>query len=412
MEEQQINNENPVQGQNIAQNQYITQHFHGIENKWDAHEDNELSSIQKREWQVPTIHLSADAKFLIGVDIDRSHLALVLTDQNATPIVKLWSDSFDTSFGAETCLTRVADELHTMVGGSDVTWEQVIGIGLATPGPLDRDSWRVHSPSQTMRSASQMPGWEGTHIPDYLELKLKLKKKIPITLGNDANMGALGESRYGAGRGIANLAYIKIGTGIGAGLVIGEQLYSGSTNAAGEIGHLIVVDKKRALKCICGQIGCLETVAAEPAIVQDARKGYSLSTKNPTSYQTPTLAGRVDTVGIRDVIQAAQYGDEASKAALESAAEWIASTALGVLINVFNPSLILLDGDIVRQYHDFIEIVHKQARNASLHANWTGVQIKPCELDFPVALGTVAHVIDSITGKRQSVPFPNKKPYR
>lgn len=88
--------------------------------------------------------------------------------------------------------------------------------------------------------------------------------------------------------------------------------------------------------------------------------------------------------------------DEASKAALESAAEWIATTALGALINIFNPSLILLDGDIVREYHDFNEVIDERTRNSSLHANWTGVRIKTCELDFPVALGSVANVIDHI----------------
>jgi predicted NBD/HSP70 family sugar kinase len=365
---------------------------------------DQLSATQKGRGKVVTIDARADNGYIIGVDIDRSHLAILLTDQHVTNIVELWSSPFDTNLGAEICLTRVAEELHAIVGRSGVTWEQVVGIGLATPGPLDRASERVHSPSQTMRSASQMPGWEDIHIPDYLELQLKLEKKIEIRLGNDANMGALGESCYGVGRGVENFAYVKIGVGIGAGFVIGKHLYLGSTNAAGEIGHLVAVNEEKAIRCACGQSGCLETVAAEPAIVKDAREGYSLYARDTNAHQTPRLAEYGDIVGIRDVIQAAQDGDEASKAALENAAKWIATPALGALINIFNLSLILLDGDIVREYHDFMEVILKRTRNSSLHVNWTGVQIKRSKMDFPVAFGAAANVIDCILGKHQRKP--------
>lgn len=364
-------------------------------------EGDQSSTSQKRDRKVGTIGTKADSEYIIGVDIDRSHLAILLADRHVTNIITLWSAPFDTNLGAETCLSRVAEELHTLVRESSVTWEQIIGIGLATPGPLDRDSERVHSPSQTMRSASQMPGWDGVHIPNYLELQLRLKKKIPIFLGNDANMGVLGESLYGEGQGIANLAYVKIGKGIGAGLMIDKHLYLGSTNAAGEIGHLVAVNSEDAIKCICGQRGCLETVAAEPAIVKDARKGYSLYARDPNTHQTPQLAEYEDTVGIKEVIQAAQDGDEASKAALENAARWIATSALGALINIFNPSLILLDGDVVREYHDFIKIILKQAENSSLHVNWTGVQIKKSTMNFPVAFGAAANVSICISGAYQ-----------
>lgn len=146
-------------------------------------------------------------------------------------------------------------------------------------------------------------------------------------------------------------------------------------------------------KIACGRNGCLETMAAEAVIVNDACAGHSLHARNPYSYRIPILASRTGTKEIRDVIQAAQDGDEASRAALESAAEWIATIAVGGLINCSNPSLILLDGDIVREYDDFMPMIHRQAKMSSLETNWNAVQIKYCDLDFPVAYGAVANVI-------------------
>ena len=238
-----------------------------------------------------------------------------------------------------------------------------------------------------------MRDWNAVDIPDYLELKLKLKKKIPIYLDNDANMGALGESRYGAGRGIAYLVYVKIAVGIGAGFIINGNLYRGNTMAAGEMGHIVVKERGQ---CICGNHGCLETVASESAIVKDACEGKSLRAFYPDSTQTPALKGSTDKVDIAKVLQAAQDNDEASQAALKNAGKWI-GRALGTVINLLNPSMILVDGDVIRKTDLVFEALHHSAQQSSLHATWNGVEIKRCELDNPVAFGAVANVINFIS---------------
>ncbi len=375
----------------------------GLGDKQDVQEGNKVNNIQQRGWQASNIHLSADARYIIGVDIDRSHLTLLLTDREANIIKEESFGSFDTRVGAEVCLKRVAEELQALLERSSVAWEQVVGIGLATPGPLDRDlrrilsvSQKVLSASQKVPSASQMFGWDGIDILSNIEHKLK--KKIPIYLDNDANMGALGESRFGEGRGIADLVYIKIGVGIGAGFIINGRLHHGKTNAAGELGHIVVKEKGRI--CPCGNHGCLETVAAEPAIVKDACNGISLRTSYPNSTQTPVLAGSIDKVDIAKVIQAAQNNDAASQAALQHAGEWI-GRALGTVINLFNPSMVLLDGDVIRKTDFLFEALQHYAQELSLHATWSGVKIKICKLEKPVAVGAVANVIDFIS---QSYP--------
>ncbi|MBV9689362.1 MAG: ROK family protein [Ktedonobacteraceae bacterium] len=371
----------------------------GPEDKWDAHEGNKLSGMQKRKGQIPNIHLSADSRCIIGVDIDRSHLTLLLTDSAANIIKEESLHSFDTSAGARVCLTRVADELQAFLENSGATWEQVAGIGLATPGPLTPDLRMVLSPSQKALSASQMPGWERIDIREYLEHRLK--KKIPIYLDNDANMGALGESRYGAGRDIANLVYVKVGMGIGAGLILNGQLYHG-TGSAGELGHLVVEEKGEV--CNCGNQGCLETVAAEPAIVKDACEGLSLRASFPGSTQIPALAGRIDKVNIAEVIEAANNSDKASQAALKRAGAWI-GRALGAVINLISPAMILVDGDVIRKTDFLFDALKDSAQESSLLAAWVGgVKITTCKLEKPVAIGAVANVIKSISNS-----YPRKR---
>src|SRR5437764_7813321 len=129
----------------------------------------------------------------------------------------------------------------------------VLGVGMGVPGPVDR----AHG---TAGSATILPGWVGLRIAAEMEQRLE----IPVQIENDANLGALAELTWGAGRDCSNFAYIKAATGIGAGIVINGRLLRGATGTAGEIGHT-TLDEAGAL-CYCGNRGCLETVASGPAI--------------------------------------------------------------------------------------------------------------------------------------------------
>jgi predicted NBD/HSP70 family sugar kinase len=150
--------------------------------------------------------------------------------------------------------------------------------------------------------------------------------------------------------------------------------------------------------------------------VKAVRKGDPLHARDPSPHQTPRLAERRDTVGIRDVIQAAQDGDEVSMAALENAAKWIATSALGALINMFNPSLILLDGDIVREYHGFVKVIRKWINNSSLYANWvrTGLEYNTltpvnCHFQLPLVLPLISMITSLVsTRENQSLIVPNE----
>jgi predicted NBD/HSP70 family sugar kinase len=133
----------------------------------------------------------------------------------------------------------------------------------------------------------------------------------------------------------------------------------------------------------------------------DRSQGHGvLQLSCPGSTQTPVLGGCTDKVNIAEVIQAAQNNDEASQAALKRAGEWI-GRALGTVINLMNPSMILLDGDVIRKTDILFESLQHSAQESSLHATWSGVKIMTCKLEKPVAVGAVANVVDFISGSYQ-----------
>ena len=213
---------------------------------------------------------------------------------------------------------------------------------------------------------------------------------MPLLIDNDANMGALGESRYGAGRGHSHLAYIKIDTGIGGGLILAGTIYRGHNGSAGEIGHTTI--DENGPPCACGNRGCLETVATVPAIVADAMHNHTHTAFMSTTPTTTDTAQ--EQRQITDVLQAAREGDTACIAALTRAGERIGAAIVN-LINMFNPSVIVIDGSIARAGEVFFTTLQRVAETASLPAARVGLQIVPGTLcEKSVALGSAVAVID------------------
>lgn len=331
------------------------------------------------------VHFNADAGRILGLDVGRTHLALIMTNLQAEIIARR-SGPFEMARGPEVCLPQLFAEVCAFVESTGVPWSHIVGIGVGIPGPLD-------SQQHTLSAPPGLPTWDGVDVWQALHQAFK----VPLYLDNDANMGALSESRYGAGVGSDSLAYVKIGTGIGAGLIFNGQIYRGHSGSAGELGHVTL--DENGPRCSCGNRGCLETLAGAHAIVNDARRGLSLLRGKP-ARQFPGqsgLAGR-DEVDISEVIQAAQNGDAASWAALEHAGERV-GVALAGLINLFNPSLIIIGGGVAHAGEIFLAPLRRSASSSSLPAAWKGTRILPGKLDdSAVALGAVSLVIDAAFG--------------
>jgi len=193
-----------------------------------VHEGHLLDATSRGGRRATLVHFNADAGRILGIDVGRTHLVMILTDLAPT-IVAQRSVSFDTERGPEVCLPILISEIRTFVTASAVNWAAIVGIGVGIPGPLSANLHRLISPPH-------MPGWDNIDIWESLQAAFNK----PLYIDNDANMGALAENRLGAGRGSADMAYVKIGTGIGGGLIINGHIYRGHQGSAGELGHLTI----------------------------------------------------------------------------------------------------------------------------------------------------------------------------
>src|SRR3990170_5323688 len=163
--------------------------------------------------------------------------------------------------GLETVLARMVESLDAALARAGVEREQLAGLGLASPGAVDVERGVVPN-------APQLPGWQDVPLARLMAERVG----VPTLLENDASAAALGEHRFGAGRGSRHMLYITVSTGLGGGIIIDGELYRGKSGAAGELGHMIIdIDGP---SCGCGARGCLEALASGTAI---ARRGERLA---------------------------------------------------------------------------------------------------------------------------------------
>jgi DNA-binding Lrp family transcriptional regulator len=194
------------------------------------------------------VSLSGDAGIVIGVDFGHTHLRVAVGNL-AHQVLAEESEPLDVDASAPQGFDRAEQLVNRLIEATGVDRSKIAGVGLGVPGPIDLESG-------SLGSSAILPGWIGTKPAEELQGRLG----VPVHVDNDANLGALGELVWGSGRGVRDLAYIKVASGVGAGLVIDGKIYRGPGGTAGEIGH-ITLDESGPV-CRCGNRGCLETFTA------------------------------------------------------------------------------------------------------------------------------------------------------
>jgi len=302
--------------------------------------------------------LQNPARAVVGIDFGHSHVQVAIADlaHNVLGERRCDLDVNRRALEALDASSRLFGELLVETG---VERENVIGAGIGIPGPVDR----AHG---TAGSATILPGWVGLRIASEMQARLGL----PVEIENDANLGALAELTWGAGRDCSNFAYIKAATGIGAGIVIEGHLLRGATGTAGEIGHT-TLDEAGAL-CYCGNRGCLETVASGPAIVQ--------------------LVGRVagDTLSLSRIVELAVEGDLRCRRAIADAGREIGVAVAG-LCNLINPERVIVGGLLSRTGEVLLQPLRESIRRHSVQAAARSVEVCPAVfVERAELLGSVA----------------------
>ena len=245
-------------------------------------------------------------------------------------------ESADIKDGPRIILGRVKVRLEELLGEQSAESREVLSVGIGIPGPVEHAAG-------VLRSPHIMPGWDRFLIQDAFAAEYA----APILVDNDVNVMALGEHWGGVGREVDNMLFVKIGTGIGAGIIADGRLYRGAQGYAGDIGH-ICVDPNGPV-CSCGNKGCLEAMAAAPAIARKAercaREGLS-----------PTLAGVLAERGkVRadDVGEAASLGDYHALEIIRDCGRLV-GRVLATLVSTLNPSLIVIGGGVANIGHSLL----------------------------------------------------------
>lgn len=300
------------------------------------------------------LEINPDQGLVAAVDIGAMHLSVALGDFSAR-ILEETEVPFRVDKGPKECLQEADNILKQLLQKRGLSASNLASVGVGVPGPVIAEKGIVMAPPI-------MPGWDRFPIRATLESQWGTS----VTLNNDAELGALGEWAYGAGRGERNIAFIKVGSGIGAGLIINRQIYGGSTGSAGEIGHL-TIDENGPL-CACGNHGCLEAFAGGHAIASQARKIVASGRRTLLSEKIPEL------ITARDVAEAARRGDLTAQEILKRSGTFI-GIAIAGLINLFNPSIVIIGGGVA-QVGDLLTTPIRQAvRERSLRASEHSVRI-------------------------------------
>ncbi|MDX3231453.1 ROK family transcriptional regulator [Streptomyces sp. ME19-01-6] len=260
-----------------------------------------------------SVSLSGDAGIVVGVDFGHTHLRVAIGNL-AHQVLAEESEPLDVDASASQGLDRAEHLVSRLIAATGISQEKVVGVGLGVPAPIDVETG-------TLGSTAILPGWAGTNPRDDLAQRLG----VPVHVDNDANLGALGELVWGAGRGVADLAYIKVADGVGAGLVISGQIYRGPGGTAGEIGH-ITLDESGPV-CRCGNRGCLETFTAARYVL-------------PLLYSSHGVD-----LTVERMVQLARDGDPGCRRVIADVGRHIGS-GVANLCNLINPSRVVLGGHL------------------------------------------------------------------
>jgi glucokinase-like ROK family protein len=306
------------------------------------------------------IALNPSARLAAGIDFGKRHLAVAVADLSHTVLSERRREMPD-DYAAEEGFAAAAELTERAFEELGADRERVLAVGMGLPGPVHRRG--------TLGSATILPGWAGVRAADEMSRRLGL----PVQVENDANLGALAEYLWGAGVGCSSLAYLKVATGIGAGLVIDGALFRGAGGTAGEIGHTIV--DETGVVCRCGNRGCLETYASLPAIVDLLHR---------------SLGAELEP---EQVIEAACSGDAACRRVLADAGRHI-GMAVANLCNLFNPARIVVGGSVAAAGNIVLDPMQESVRLHAIPSAAEDVEIVPGQLgERAELLGAVALVL-------------------
>lgn len=281
-------------------------------------------------------------KYAFGVDIGGTTCKIGFFDTNGTLLDK-WEMKTNTENHGNSILSDVAQEIENKLKKESIEKEEVQGIGVGVPGPVN---------SQGIVQCCVNLGWGVVNVAE----ELKNLTGFNIKVGNDANVAALGEMWQGGAKGAKNVVMVTLGTGVGGGIIVDGHITAGFHGAGGEIGH-ITVNREETQPCNCGQYGCLEQYASATGIVRLAKRKLAQSSEETTIRAITDLTAK-------DIFDAAKAGDSFAESLVDNVCD-ILGSALSNIACVVNPEIFVIGGGVSKAGEILINGIQKHFQETS-----------------------------------------------
>lgn len=322
----------------------------------------------------------ARKRTVLALDLGGTKILAALISDKGEMLAREYTPTM-ASGGPESVINRLFSAIDHLLSLKNMNPSQLSAISIAAAGPIDMEKGVV-------TASPNLPGWH--NIP--LRSIIAGKHKVNVFLINDASAAALGEHRFGAGKGANNLIFVTVSTGIGGGIIINGQLYVGASGGAGEIGHMTI--DVNGPRCSCGNIGCLEMLASGTAIAREAIRRIRDGEK---SSLVDLVGGRIDNITAEKVSLAAKAGDSLALAVIAKAAAYLGAGMVN-LVNIFNPEIIVVGGGVAKMGDLLLEPARQVVRERAFRLLSQAVRIVPAQLgDDAGVFGAAAFAFSNLS---------------
>jgi len=302
--------------------------------------------------------------YIVGIDIGGTNLVLGAVSEDGSSLHGFRKEPTRPEEGPDAVVARLVGLSRQAIEDTlavDPT-AKIIGVGIGSPGPLDRVTGRV--------LITPNLGWTNFPLRDAIQKGLAL----PAALDNDANCAVLGEWWHGAARHTQHTVGITVGTGIGGGIIIDGKLYHGFSEVAGELGHTTIDSDGRL--CKCGNYGCLEAYAAGPAI---ARRAVEAVKAGINSSLPEYVSGNLEALDAQIVYEAARDGDDLALEVVRETSRLL-GTGIANLVNIFNPEVVVVCGGVTMAGASLFDPLRQEVRRRAFRPAAEACRIVPGEL--------------------------------
>ena len=321
--------------------------------------------------------MTSRTQFILGIDLGGTNIVVGAMPADGSREIAVRTEPTHAQRGAEgvvdRIVTMIAQTVSDVIATEHALPQDFLGAGVGAPGPLDRERGVV--------VVAPNLGWHDFPLRDAISARIRM----PVTLDNDANCATVGEWWRGAARGARNVVGLTIGTGIGGGVILDGQLYHGSSDVAGEIGHTTIDSTGRY--CRCGNYGCLEAYASGPAIALRAREALE---RDEASMLRTMVNGDLTQVTAATVYEGANRGDPLALEIVRDTARFL-GTGVANLLNMLNPDVVVIAGGVTKAGDRLFEPLRAEVKRRAFRPAVAACRIVPGELEGSAGMvGAVA----------------------